>query len=303
MVAQEASPSFQTLLAFHANTSYDTLKQWLRLWSAHHPTEEHWDSLQALLNNSRMAVRRRELPDWRNRAQRSSQPIIRCHKCGLWLTSAWEYTLHVPKAEIPIWAFEDDNFYDYSICWQLRWMTDSLQWDQPPRIPRFLTNRLATTQQIQDKVNEPYNPVVCSHCKVWVQDPGAALLHKTCSAVCWQARHQHWLRPQLSDQSYWNRHALGLTTLLPRLRALVRWRHAFSLLMQYRYTQLFHAHSLHRLPVLLQHQYFRSKILHFLVKPLPRHLEDLVWADEQSLERKLVAHRGLLEHFPYLRHF
>ena len=304
MQHEAGTPSFQTLLAFRANPSYGWLRWWLNCWKEHHAQAHHWAPISLFANNQATFYRRRGLPYWNNRPQLETVAIVKCPNCGLWLRTAWDYTLHVPKEAFPAWVYEDfDDWENNSICWQLDWLLHEQWWEIPNRIPRFAIEGLATSAEIEAKLREPFYPVICAYCKVWVQDAGCALLHKTCPAVCYEARHKYWQRPELTDPSYMNKHALGITTLEPRLRPLVFWRHAFVQLMQHRYEQLFHARSLFQVPVLADHRHLFEAVLDFLSCPFQGPFSHEVLFDKVALSRKLRSHQTLLKYFPYLRHF
>ena len=322
------SNSFQTLLAFCANNTYSSLWHWFLQWRWHHGIyishafwhydSEGWDFISAIhdvdhwvpwkvfTDNREYPHRTRSWPTWDETRYNDSTPIVQCPKCGLWLASAWEYSLHVPNEELPFFVHdedEDDNYDSGSICWKVQSLANWIYEDEPrwaPKfMPSFLTSRIATGSQVIYKQREPYYPVICAVCKVWVQDPGCALLHKACPAVCWQARHAFWRRPRLSDSSHRNRHCLGLTTLVPDLRPLVYWRHAVTQVLQHRFSILYHSHCLHRLHPFTCLPHIHIAVLSFLVRPFRNH----VYLTEDSVQRKLEALRQILSVVQYLKHF
>ena len=323
------SNSFQTFLAFCANNTFRSLWHWFLQWrwnhwiytsSSHwHYESDHWEYIRASYDslhwvpwkvfaaNREYPERTRPLPTWEDTVYRDSIPIVQCPKCGLWLASAWEYSLHAPNEELPFFVHDndaDDSYDDGSICWKIQSLANWIYREEPrwpigAYMPAFVTARLATRTQIAYKESEPYYPVVCAVCKVWVQDPGCAVLHKACPAVCWKARHTFWRRPSLSDSSHRNRHCLGLTTLTPNLRPLVFWRHAMTQIFQHKYTIVYHSHCLHKLHPVTRISHVHIAVLAFLVCPFGKH----ICLSDTLVQRKLAALRQILTVVQYLKHF
>ena len=314
--------AFQTFLAFCANSTYRDLGHWLLEWKSHHPEQQHWVQFMIFADSSGYhqdqrrwvpwtffadrrgySVHTRPKPSWNNTKVTSpSAPIVQCPRCGLWLASAWEYSLHVPNEELPFFVHDDDTddtYDDGSVCWKIQWLADWEGWEQHAYMPTFITSRLATGLQVQCKERESYYPVVCAHCKMWVQDPGSATLHKDCPAVCWQARHAFWRRPSLSDSCHRNRHALGLSTLVPDLGALVYWRHAISQIFQHKFTIVYHSHCLHELHPITGLPHVHLVVLAFLASPFGSH----VFWTASTVQRKLAALRQIFTVLQYVKHF
>jgi hypothetical protein len=308
--------SFQTLLAFCANNTYMDLWRWFTQWRWHHwasyssspwdYNSDHWAPWKVFTDNRESPQRTRPWAVWSNAEYTHSIPIVQCPKCGLWLASAWEYSLHVPNEELPFFVHDDDaddSYDDGSICWKIRSLANWIYKEEtrwaPSYVPTFLTARLATGLQILCKEREPYYPVVCAVCKVWVQDPGSAKLHKACPAVCWQARHTFWRRPRLSDSCHRNRHALGLTTLYPNLRTLVYWRHAVTQIFQHKFSIVYHSHCLHNLHPVTCLPHIHLVALSYLVSPFGSHV---FWTAD-TVQHKLIALRQILSVVQYLKHF
>ena len=103
--------SFQTLLAYCANNTYRDLWHWFMQWrwnhgvysssSYWHYDSEHWAPWKVFTDNRESPQRTRPWPTWDNTDYNDFIPVIQCPKCGLWLASAWEYSLHVPNEELP----------------------------------------------------------------------------------------------------------------------------------------------------------------------------------------------------------
>jgi hypothetical protein len=309
--------SFQTLLAFYANNTYRKLTIWFGMWASHHLGFGPWvlHPLGSLIRNYKLLSRPR--PRWNNPARsRPIVPIVQCPKCGYWLTSAWDYSLHVPYNEFVIYYRDGENYYvvpdDTDVederdtaCWKLQWLLTEVEGyrenhrDGLRYLPAFLSDRLATLAQIHSKEREAYYPVVCSACKLWVTDPCCARLHKTCPAVCWQAKFALGRPPRLRDHSSLNCHVLGLTTLTFDLRPIVYWRHAFAQLIQHKYTIVYHALSLHALAEIGPLPLVHLHILGFLVNPFSNH----VYLTKSAAHRKLLALQRIVSMVQYSRHF
>ena len=163
----------------------------------------------------------------------------------------------------------------------------------------LILERLATYAQIHSKEREAYYPVVCAACKLWVLDPGCAKLHKTCPAVCWQAKYTLGRPPRLRDHSSLNGHVLGLTTLTSDLRPIVFWRHAFAQLFQHKYTIVYHTICLHKLARVGSLPHVHLQILSFLVSPFGSH----VYLTRRAAQRKLLALQQICSIVQYLQHF
>ncbi len=219
------------------------------------------------------------------------------------------FSLHVPNLELPSFYNEDEQHIEDSVCWKLSMLCwRLLTREQARRVPRFLLTALASREQILAKENEPFNPVVCSYCKVWLLDPGCAVLHKQCDLVCWRARHPFWNKPRLTDFSNRNYHVLGLANAELRLRPVIYWRHAIMQILQHKFTILLYTVALHECgcdPLLnpnaakaLSLEHVRIRILQFIVSPFgkhsppPRHIAD----------RKLSAMARLCDTITYVKH-
>ena len=312
----------QTFFAFAANNTYKQIKTWFAWWRTHHYDrydDTNWCPRSTYTDNSNHLYWTRRLPGnpstpLARANQLTSTPIIRCLHCGLWLSSAKMYSLHAPNSELPSFMSEGEDYPDDSVCWKLY----TLQWrlltqENSPYIPRFLTTSLATRAQIDAKQSEPYDPVVCAQCKVWLQDPGCAEMHKQCALVCWKTRHAFWKQPRVSDFSNRNYHVLGLPCHIPRwrffLKPIVLWRHAFMQIFQHKFTILCYQEAIidlvdvypasEAIYQILGLQHVCVNILSYAVSPFAVH----ALLSKHTLMRKKIAIQTICNDVRYLRHF
>ena len=312
----------QTFFAFAANNTYKHINTWFAWWRTHHYDRydnTYWCPRSILEDNSNYLNWTRPFPgnprtalthaNWLN-----STPIIQCLHCGLWLSSAKMYSLHTPNSELPSFISEGEDYPEDSVCWKLY----TLQWrlltyENSRHVPRFLVTSLATREQIDAKQAEPYDPVVCAHCKVWLQDPGCAAMHKQCALVCWKTRHAFWKQPSVADFSDRNYHVLGLACNVPRwrffLKPIVLWRHAFMQIFQHKYAILCYQGAIMDLAgptsdseaifQVLCLQHVCLNILSYTIAPFWTH----TLLSKRSIRQKKLAIQTICNTVRYLRHY
>ena len=294
------TPHFQTFLAFVANNNYAELREWFNHWEWHHWDEVHWVPWETkyIMPWLYYNMRRPKPTPAMSQSTRSSLTLVQCPKCHVWLTSPWEFSLHVPKETHPVSYDRFGNRDDGSICWKMQWLYAELWWKRSEHLPRFIAVGLASVTQIRQKELEPYNPVVCAHCKVWVMDLGSAVIHKECAAICWQARHSLWRRPVLTEYPWRNQHVVGMTTLIRSLKPLVFWRHAIAQTLLHRLYLYHYMILLHDLPPSIKHPDLFLSVLAFLIAPFQRH----VYLTKATLIKKRGALQSICYGIDFVRH-
>ena len=185
-------------------------------------------------------------PHWRFVA-----PALRCPYCSVFVPNVFVFASHVAETSRP---FDSSRIRVPSqLCLNIQYILHFLEQRYPhTSIPLVLADTFASSAQVKRRAALPFAPVICPHCRCWLQHKWAVYWHSCCPEICYLTvsrynRSSGRLPCTASPIEFRGVGLLASHCVQPQLRARFYWRVCIQATVQHLFLGLLNSLLLHSL--------------------------------------------------------